>query len=588
MTIAGICALLLLLGALLTGMRRVVAVRRMDAGMRPMPWRTAALLVLPALSAVLLYFTLFPPDRRAPAGQLTVLTANAKSTGDAVKGPVVALPEAPAVSGVAKAPDLATALRQRPGLQSLRIIGDGLTARDREAAAGLSLGFEPADAPVGLVDLWQTPVITPGALWSLRGRIQGVPKAAVRLLDPAGKLAAQAKLDAEGQFTLNAEARGPGLYEYRLQVIDAGGKPIEILTVPFIVREPTPLRILSLSGGPNAEVKILRRWAVDAGARLESRITLGPGMVFQTGQAALTPAGLRENDWLILDERAWEGLSGAEKRNVREAIAGGLGLLLRVTGPLSAKTSADFAQFGFRIRDAAIVQSIRLPEDSDKPKWPGLNRRPISVQVASAQTVFADSNGQPLAVWRPVGQGRVGVVWLTDSYRLSLSGFPEVYARLWSALAKAVARPHAVDHPLSDEGLRHPDQRTVFCRLQTGAQVTAPGGKKTDLVAMPSTMQGQCAGFWPTVSGWHRLENGPSQQAFYVHPANQGQALDRQGVQQATRKLAASAGKAPDDRQISVPGRHWPYFLAWLALTCLLWLLERSRWGFRRPRSEAA
>jgi hypothetical protein len=59
-------------------------------------------------------------------------------------------------------------------------------------------------------------------------------------------------------------------------------------------------------------------------------------------------------------------------------------------------------------------------------------------------------------------------------------------------------------------------------------------------------------------------------------------------MQQATRQLSALATTATVSKQIAVAGRHWPYFLAWLALTGLMWLLERSRWGFRRPRSEAA
>jgi hypothetical protein len=588
MSIAWICALLLLLSVVLSGLRRLFSARRMDADNRPAAGRTAALLVLSMLSASLLYFTLFPPDRQAPAGQLTVLTANAKTTGNTVDGPAIALPEAPAVSGVARAPDLATALRQHPGLQSLRLIGDGLPARDRESVYGLSLHFESADVPLGLVDFWQSPIITPGAMWSVRGRIHGAPDAGVRLIDPAGKVLAQSNVDADGHFTLSDEARGPGLYEYTLNIQDANGKPIEALSVPIAVREPIPMRILSLSGGPNAEVKTLRRWAVDAGAELESRIALGPGMAFQTGQVALSPANLRDSDWLILDERAWDGLSAAEKRTVRDAVSGGLGLLLRITGPLSTTATADFAKLGFRIRNDNLLQGIRLSEKTDKPQWPGLNRRPISVQAESAQTVVADSNNQPLALWRPVGQGRVGVVWLTDSYRLSLAGFPEEYARIWSALAKAVARAQTLDIPMPPDGLSHPDQRAVFCQLENAAQIIAPDGSKTALVIESMPGRGNCAGFWPTSSGWHYLENGAKQLPFFVHPAGQGRALDRQSMQQATRQLSALATTATVSKQIAVAGRHWPYFLAWLALTGLMWLLERSRWGFRRPRSEAA
>lgn len=586
MNLAMLCAILLALAGVLSGLHRLWQLRRLHATARPAPWRSAALIVLPAVSAALLFFSLFPPSRQAPAGQLTVLTANTGKIGSNSSGSAIALAEAPAVSGITRAPDLAGALRQRPGVQSLRIVGDGLPVRDRESVSGLSLVFESATAPTGLVEYWQTERITPGALWSVRGRVRGVPDAGMRLLDPAGKVVSKTAIDATGRFMLNEAARGPGLYEYRLQIVDGTGKPTETLTVPIAVREPQPMRMRNLSGGPNAEVKALRRWAVDAGADLDSRIALGPGMAFQTEQAAITPAGLRDTDWLIVDERAWDALTTTEKRTVRDAVNGGLGLLLRITGPLSANADADFAKLGFRIRDAAIVQSVRLPEKIPKPMWPGLNRRPISVQSDGAQSVFADSNGQPLAVWRPVGQGRVGVMWLTDTYRLYLAGFPEAHARIWSLLATTLARIRSDAAPELPDSLLHPDQRAVFCRLAGAAQVAAPDGRKTTLVIEPLPRRGNCAGFWPMAPGWHRLQSGTQWHAFYVHPAEQGAALDRQDTQTATRQLVASALPAKAPARIAVPGPHWPYFLAWLVLTCLLWWLERSRWGARQNPSQ--
>ena len=72
----------------------------------------AALLALQALSALLLYFTLVPPQRSVEAGQLTVLTGNAASAGAVPAGAtVIALPEATPSAGAVRAPDLATALR---------------------------------------------------------------------------------------------------------------------------------------------------------------------------------------------------------------------------------------------------------------------------------------------------------------------------------------------------------------------------------------------------------------------------------------------------------------------------------------------
>ncbi|RRT98291.1 carboxypeptidase regulatory-like domain-containing protein, partial [Stenotrophomonas sp. 278] len=92
--------------------------------------RRPALLLLQALATVLLYFTLQPPTRNAEAGHLVVLTSNA-STADTIppSATVIALPEADVPASTARAPDLATALRQHPGSRTLTLVGDGLAAR---------------------------------------------------------------------------------------------------------------------------------------------------------------------------------------------------------------------------------------------------------------------------------------------------------------------------------------------------------------------------------------------------------------------------------------------------------------------------
>lgn len=104
-------------------------------------WKKAALLALQPLCAALLYFALVPPPRAGQAGTLVVASAgsDAQALAAAAGERVVALPEAPALPDVERVPDLASALRRHPGTQRLRIVGDGLPARDRDAAAGWPL-----------------------------------------------------------------------------------------------------------------------------------------------------------------------------------------------------------------------------------------------------------------------------------------------------------------------------------------------------------------------------------------------------------------------------------------------------------------
>ena len=62
-------------------------------------------------------------------------------------GLVLALPEARAGGDVARVPDLGTALRQHPGTTRVHVVGAGLVARDRDAAAHVDIAFVPAAAP---------------------------------------------------------------------------------------------------------------------------------------------------------------------------------------------------------------------------------------------------------------------------------------------------------------------------------------------------------------------------------------------------------------------------------------------------------
>ena len=296
---------------------------------RPTRWRMAALLVLQCGSAVLLYFMLFPPARMAPAQNLIILTGHAKaSEAPQGKGRLLALPEAPAQAGLERVPDLATALRRYPGVNAVQIIGDGLPARDWDAARGVSVMFKPAQLADALLALRWPERLSPGMPWQLQGRVQYRQPVSVELLDPGNAVVDSAQPDAQGDFVLSDSVRGAGQAMYRLRVQDARRKILEALDIPLLVETPKPVRMLMLSGGPNPELKYIRRWASDAGIALESRIDLGQGMQIQTGNAALSAASLRELDLLVLDERAWNGLGAGSRRMVIDALpashAGGI------------------------------------------------------------------------------------------------------------------------------------------------------------------------------------------------------------------------------------------------------------------------
>lgn len=574
MTYAQVC-LLIVVAIIAISSARMVWKHKANADRK----RLVLLFILQASSVVLLYFTLFPPERSAPAQQLQILTANPPKNkiGGEQNIRVVALPEAPKSAAAERTPDLATVLRQFPNIKQLHIVGDGLPARDQQAAQGISIQYQVQSISQGIVELAVPKLVAPGQQWFVSGRV-AQDFAIVELLDPSDAVVDTVSTQKNGVFKLSDFARGTGNTLYHLRVRDAQKKSVELLALPIITQEPQKLNVLSISGGVNPELKYLKRWALDANVNLQSSISMGLGKQIQTAPLQLNEASLKELDLLIIDERAWMALYASNQLAIRVAVQNGMGVLLRLTGPLSRSARSQWRSYGFNIQEANSVQALHLPEPSEQKKLPELMRQSVKVSSPDAVPLLVDSRGQSLGLWRAVGLGRVGVWWLTDSYRLVLSGNENSYGALWSELTTTLARAkYKSTLQLPNQSL-WVNERAVFCGLNARAAITNPAGNLNPLLLVTEGVNKNCAAYWPKHTGWHQVLNAEQKQMFYVREENSATALHRRAVQQATMALASTAKPSTSANRISVPGVSWPYFLAWLLLTTLLWWLERIRW----------
>jgi len=308
-------------------------------------WRTARAadahktlrILLQFVAAALVYFLLFPPstDERFDSATLVVLTpgVSAEQSGASASGSaVVALPGATASSSIERVPDLGTALRRHPDVTRIKVVGGGLPARDLDAARGLNVKFDAAPLGNGIVELSPPSLVLAGSVWNVSGRVEGESGGRIELRDPAGAVVATASLAADGAFRLSAQAKHAGDALFALRVIDAAGKPREDMPLPIIAREGEGMRALLLAGAPDPELKYLRRWAVDAGVQLTSRMAVSDGIALRDGTAMLTAETLAQTDVVIVDERAWKALDASAKALLTDALRGGLGIGLRVSG----------------------------------------------------------------------------------------------------------------------------------------------------------------------------------------------------------------------------------------------------------------
>ncbi len=557
------------------------------APQRPHAWRIFALVVLQWASAVLLVFSVFPPPRIAQAERLVIVSAHTQASAiKNAQGRVIALPEAPPFAGVERVADLASALRKYPGVSHAEILGDGLPLRDVDAARHLSVAYSPAKQPEGLIDLVWTEQVSPGMRWRVNGRINATEPMLIELVDPANVVVDRMTTTQDlnhgfAEFVLSDTARVAGQANYHLRIVDAQKKVRETVLVPLWVERAQPLRVLSLAGGPNPELKYLRRWASDAGIAFESRVELGRGMQIQTANSTLNTASLRDVDFLILDERAWNSMPAGSKSAVLENVNAGLGVLLRLSGALSSNSAGELRQLGFLVTDSAITQGVRLAEPQGKQWLPELSRRPVRVQSRDGMLLLQTDKHEPLAIWRAQGQGRIALWWLTDSYKLALSNAADVHGQLWSEAVSTLARSRAQAGLESRQRHLWINQRGVFCGLAENARVQQPNGQLSALLVDANGLNKGCAAFWPEQSGWHVLSSNTSILRFYVRASTELAGLKANALYEANNRLLNNQKTQHTSAFIAVPGSHWPYFVCWLLLSLLLWMFERSKWGFK-------
>lgn len=586
--------------ATLTAIGRLLIVRR--------DMRAAVLALLMLASAALLCLTLFPP--RLPVGgeTLVVATEGAPRTIAVQPGErLVALPEARTVTEAERVPDLATALRRHRQVQRIRIVGLGLTERDRDSDAGVPVDFRPRPAPRGLIRLDPPADIPAGAVFILGGEANGLSGGTVELLDPAARRVDQRRLAGDGRFSLGGTARAPGLALFTLRLRDAGKAIVSDAPVPVRTLAERPARVL-LVGAPAPETKYLRRWATDSGIDLRSQLSAGGGVRLGDAPVALDAATLRRFDALIIDDRAWQNLGRNTQSTVAGAVANGLGVIIRMTGPATPEMRRSWQAIGLAVQGGSEAEPVALPPLAGDADTLEARRGPAPENAAADLNALddpapdlahfsvrggsdlvpavSDESGAMLVGWRQRGQGRVALWTVADSFALVLNGQPDRYYQWWSAALSAVARPDPTFRP-DLPALPRAGDRVPICGLEGRPQVTDPDGTETFLAIDPATGQRGCAAYWPTRAGVHVVAqptaSGTRRFDFHVLPATALTQVRALETGEATRHWADRQQRASATDRPDRSGPAWPWFLGWLLVSAALWVAER-RWRLKGPR----
>ncbi len=504
------------------------------------------------------------PGQSSSESVLSVIT----STDDA--GVAVGLGEVGGRGAVERFPDLGSVLRAYPAVDTLRVGGHGLSARDRDAARGRAIVFEPGPLPEGIVALRHSARIARDRTLRIDGSVSGFAGGSAELLDAAGSVLVSSPVDSAGEFSLDLVARASGALRFMLRLRDADGERLSAaVEVPVVVFDPQPLRVRILGGAPGPELKYLRRWAIDAGLALDTRIELAPGIALRATLSE--PRELEALDVLIVDERAWAGLPATEVTAIGAAVNNGMGLLLRASGPLPARVARDWRALGVTLEagggdSRVLLQRQFALADAEL----AFARAPLKVDLQTPVLLAQADDGRSVAAWRARGRGRVGVVLLSDSFKLVLAGLPERHAAWWVQLLDSVARTRQATPPaLPDAG--RVGERSVACGLGDAAvlemQDRAP-------VALGAGDPNGCVAIYPTRAGWHTLVDDETSWPWYVRAADAAPALRAGDDWRATSALTALPSPTRNTAVATAFDRRLGFAL-WLLLAALLWLLER-------------
>ena len=552
--------------------------------------RLAGLAILQLVSAGMLFLALFPPPASNNISVLRIGTAGTpRLAGMQEDAPLILLPEAPLIDGGKAVPDLATALRRHPGVTKIEILGDGLGPRDSDVAQHMAVRFTPTPQRAAIVDIAPPPAVAPGAPFSIGGKLARRPNATVELLDPAGRVTDSGGVDDDGRFLLTGTARSAGTAAFMLRV-RSGNSIVEQAHVPVWVVDGTRPRLLLLAGAPGPEVKYLRRWASDAGFDVSTQMSAGGGIALGDAPISLDAASLGKFDIAIVDDRAWPGA----RVSLLAAVQGGMGLILRAGGAIDGSTRSQWQALGFSLTGPGGVVPIALPKAADRSiaqTRHGIGKDDAPVDIAlpedmtpdvssfgltpgggNAVSLIHDAGGAGLAAWRNIGLGRVAIFNGLDSYALTLTGRRDLYNDWWSSLIGTVARPVATSRMITDT--LWAGERTILCGLSNEGRIDTPSGRQAAIVPVAG-----CGAFWPVEAGWHFMRTAGGVRAFFVHPGNALPGIRAARDQRAMMMLRQAGASSNDGNARLHPRSAWPFWLGWLAVSALLWWLERSRLG---------
>jgi hypothetical protein len=341
----------------------------------------------------------------------------------------------------------------------------------------------------------------------------------------------------------------------------------------------------------------------------------------------LDAPSLASFDGVVAHANALDRLSPDEQQSLEKAIReGGLGLLILSPQEASEDGASDRTTPGTPSVNDARRPSTVQPVSSRSPLVSPWLRQPHAAADASVasretrihlfndirldspvsvlasdlvvppagQVLAQDPQGRPLVAGRSLGRGRWACSLVLDSWRWRQQGQDDEYARFWSTLLSALARPATmstgawslrtgslpvfVDQPLCLvwSGAPESPPPSAEVRARSATDEPAVALKLNRDPVEPSQAR---VVFWPMHPGWHTVRALPAGPTFdfYVQPSHALPGVRTQQQHDATQRTLGITANNPavqptiESASGHQPWTRWMSFLAFIFSVACLW-----------------
>ena len=492
--------------------------------------------------------------------------------------------------------DLNQLFWSQPEIQQLHIVGDGLPDYALDMLSGKSASFYLNEPPAGLRKLNYNKRITVGKNLKLSGEYRHENEAMYRLFiqSPGGKKLIRT-FEKAGLYAFEVELpmKEAGQFLFSLLVEDHSGELLAKEDFPVVIDQAQAIRVFLLNQAPTFESKYLKNWLADEGYSVAVRSTISRDKYkteFLNGSRKnlnrISEDLLDEFDVLLLDVQTLAALSRSEQNQILSAVNQGLGLCLLANTPPKdwSLPSGLKSSINFPLQTGAAGFSV---ENSFE-----LTKIPFSIaEDFGIFPILQSNSGQTVAAWKILGEGRISLNLIPDTYLLLLDGKAELYHRFWSPIIGTTARQHARKTFWESEGhlCIQPKQPLDLQLTYEGMPPVGQFTNRQDSTAIsfyfrqhPFIPGRWTATIWPDSSGWMQvfLKDFPeTSEWFYVQEKTAWNTLCTSHQIEKTRIWSL---EHPPSDQLQMPVEKeshpvplwWLYFL-FLVAAITLWLEEK-------------